>query len=124
MTNKRTVLIAEDDEQFRLLLERFLTPDYTVISAEDGEAALKLATENRPDVVLTDVLMPRMTGVDLLREMKKRPETRDIPVIILLATATVADIKAAQSLHADGILPKEDISRQAVVEALRQRLGE
>ena len=113
-TTPLTVLIAEDDDQFRVLVERLLIPDYRVVTAPNGEDAFALAKEEHPDVILTDVLMPKMTGVDLLRSIKDYPETKDIPVVILLATATNSDISAVESLNADGIIPKEEISRDAL----------
>jgi len=115
-TKKQSVLIAEDDEQFRILLRRFLESSYDVILTGDGEEALAVAREKQPAVILTDVLMPKKSGVELLRDLRADESTKNIPVVILLATAFPSDISAAESLHADGILPKEQINRQNLLE--------
>ena len=117
---KRTILIAEDDDQFRTLLTRFLEPHYQVLAANNGEDALAMARKESPAIVLTDVLMPKKSGVELLQELRENETTKDIPVIILLATAFPADIKAAQSLNASDILPKENVTRQTLLEIVEK----
>lgn len=121
-TPNPTVLIAEDDDQFRTLLTRFLQPHVTVLTAPNGEEALATAKEKHPSIVFTDVLMPKKSGVELLQELRNDEITKDIPVIILLATALPADIKAAQSLKADDILPKENVSRQALLDLIAKHV--
>ncbi|MDQ2870099.1 MAG: response regulator [Acidobacteriota bacterium] len=82
----RTVLIVDDDEGVRRLLALELEPyGLRVLEAGDGAEGVRLARVERPDVVLLDVLMPRMSGWDALRELKESPETRGIPVIVLSA---------------------------------------
>ncbi|MEP6768072.1 MAG: response regulator [Acidobacteriota bacterium] len=83
----RTVLIVDDDEGVRRLLSLELEPyGLRVLEAGDGAEGVRLAKVERPDVVLLDVLMPRMSGWDALRELKESPETRGIPVIVLSVT--------------------------------------
>lgn len=112
------VLIAEDDEQFRSLLERFLSPNYQVLTAGNGEEAFAIAKKENPDILLTDVIMPKKTGVELLSEMRKDDVTKNIPVVILLATAFKTDIDAARTLGAAAILPKEDVTIKSLQETI------
>jgi CheY-like chemotaxis protein len=78
------VLIAEDDEDIALILTRLLTrAGNTVLRAPDGAAALDLAAKHRPDVVLTDLGMPRMDGLDLTRAIRAHPDLADTPIVML-----------------------------------------
>lgn len=78
------VLIAEDDEDIALILTRLLKrAGHTVRHAPDGERALELAVAQRPDLVLTDLGMPRMDGFELTRAIREHPELRDTPVVML-----------------------------------------
>jgi CheY-like chemotaxis protein len=115
-----TILVAEDDDQFRKLMVRFVEGTYTVLEAENGEDAYTLAQTKKPDVIFTDILMPKMTGTELIRKLKENESTKNIPVIVLLATAYPSDIVAAQSLNVADILPKEDITRQILIEKIKK----
>ena len=78
------VLIAEDDEDIALILARLLKrAGHTVVHAPDGVAALELAETTRPDVVLTDLGMPRMNGLDLTRAIRAHADLADTPIIML-----------------------------------------
>lgn len=116
------ILIVEDDEQFQRLLRRFLEPEYDVATAGDGQEALKRIATDRPAVVLTDVVMPVMNGVELLRKIRGHPDTRELPVIVLLATASPEDVRVLRELAAFNILAKEEISRAALREKVAEQL--
>lgn len=78
------VLIAEDDEDIALILTRLLSrAGNTVLRAADGVAALDLAVRHRPDVVLTDLGMPRMDGLALTRALRAHPDLADTPIVML-----------------------------------------
>jgi CheY-like chemotaxis protein len=78
------VLIAEDDEDIALILTRLLKRvGYAVQHAPDGQRAFEVAVANRPDVVLTDLGMPRMDGLELTRAIREHPELRDTPIVML-----------------------------------------
>lgn len=86
----RIVLIAERDQTVRGLQEYFLgNAGFTVVFADDGEAALEHARETRPAVVVTEILIPKIDGLALCRRLGEDPATRDIPVIVfsILAAA-------------------------------------
>ena len=118
--NKIKILVVEDDEQFRTLLQRFLEPTCEVITATNGEEAIVLAKAELPDLVMTDILMPKKTGVELIRESRDDKTTTKIPIIILLATVYTQDLKAAQSFNPDSILPKEQITRKVLFDLIEK----
>jgi signal transduction histidine kinase/CheY-like chemotaxis protein len=81
------VLVVDDNADMRAYLSRLLTPLWTVRTTANGEEALAAVAESPPDVVLTDVMMPRVDGFELLRRLRNDPATRDIPVIMVTARA-------------------------------------
>ena len=84
---RRTILVADDNADMRAYVCRLLEPRYRVVSIEDGAAALERILAGPPDLVLADVMMPRLDGFGLVRELRRRPETTTIPVILLSARA-------------------------------------
>ncbi len=82
--NKGKILLAEDDDSMRRFLEVVLTRgNYEIFSAKDGLEALEIALANEINVVVTDAVMPNMTGYDLCRVLRQNPEKKHIPLIIL-----------------------------------------
>ena len=82
----KTILIADDEPDLRLLLQTTLEdPDCRILEASDGEAALHLIRQERPDVVILDRMMPKMTGFDVAHAVLADPATRHIPLILLTA---------------------------------------
>ena len=78
------ILIVDDSRLLRISNERALVrAGYHVISAEDGEAGLRLALEHKPDLVVLDMMLPRLSGPDVLRAIRSNPETASIPVMVL-----------------------------------------
>ena len=101
------VLIAEDSATQRELLHAMLeNAGYRVRSARDGVEALKLAGEMRPDLVVTDIVMPNKNGYELCRELKAQPALRGVPVILLTGLADPGDIIAGLQCGADGFIGK------------------
>ncbi|WP_458096341.1 ATP-binding protein [Roseomonas sp. WA12] len=82
-----TILLADDNADMRAYVERLLGRDHAIITAQDGEEAFALALAREPDLVLTDVMMPRLDGFGLLRRLRAEPALRAIPVIMLSARA-------------------------------------
>ncbi len=81
------VLLADDNADMRLYVRRLLTPRYRVIAVAEGAAALASARRDRPDLILSDVMMPRLGGFELLAAVRADPGLREIPVILLSARA-------------------------------------
>ncbi|HEY4868952.1 MAG TPA: response regulator [Candidatus Dormibacteraeota bacterium] len=93
------VLVAEDDDSLRRLLElRFMSYGYEVRSAADGVAALESIEGWTPDVGVLDVMMPRLSGLSVCREMRERPETAAVPIILLTARYFDEDIQQVMEL--------------------------
>ena len=92
------LLIAEDNADVCSLLERLFTrAGFTVLTAPDGLVALRMAVQRRPDVVLSDLDMPGMTGLQLCRAIRRDPVLRDIPLAILSGSLLPGDTRAAQA---------------------------
>ena len=82
----KRIHVVDDNEAFSELVEMVFNAEFEVLKAGDGEQGLKLAHEEKPDVILLDVMMPKISGVEMLRQLQSDMETRAIPVIILTAT--------------------------------------
>lgn len=81
------ILIADDNADMRQYISRLLTPQYQTEAVADGESAWQAALEHRPDLIVTDVMMPRLDGFGLLRRLRADPKTGDVPIIMLSARA-------------------------------------
>jgi DNA-binding response OmpR family regulator len=93
MNDIRRILVADDEPEVRTLVTLILEGEgYVVQTAGDGEEARNLVIETHPDLVLLDVMMPKMHGFDVLAALRADPTTSEIPVIILSARTTDADI--------------------------------
>jgi two-component system, chemotaxis family, response regulator PixH len=80
------ILVVDDMQaELELICQYLTTAGHTTVTASNGEEALHEARENRPDVIVTDWMMPVMGGLDLCRQLKKKPETADIPIIACTA---------------------------------------
>ena len=105
------ILLAEDDRILRKAGEVSLKKrGYEVISAVDGEDALAKARHHRPDLVLLDVMMPKMNGFEVLEALKAADDARDIPVIMLTNLAQPDDIKRAADAGAHSYLVKSNMN--------------
>lgn len=101
-TGKLTVLTIEDQQALRSMYRAILTSaGYEVLEAEDGEAGWQLAREGRPDLVLLDLRLPKLSGYEVLERIRADETTRDIPVVIFSAAGTPKDIQKGLELGAD-----------------------
>ncbi|MGY1777895.1 ATP-binding protein [Geodermatophilus sp. SYSU D00804] len=101
-----TVLVVDDNADMRAYLARLLSPSWTVRTAADGEAALRDVARVRPDVVLSDVMMPGLDGFGLLRALRADPATRAVPVVMLTARAGQEAAVEGFDAGVDDYLPK------------------
>jgi two-component system cell cycle response regulator DivK len=100
-TLQRTVLVIEDDPWTRTVTTALLAGEgYAVIEAKNGEEGLARAAEHRPDVVLLDLALPTMSGLDVLRALKRTPATSATPVLIVSAYASLMSEEDAQQAEA------------------------
>ena len=101
------VLIADDDRDILELVGfRLQTSGYDVLKAEDGEEALRVAAESTPDLVVLDVMMPKLDGYEVTRRLRAEEATARIPVILLTARVQEADIARGFEAGADDYLKK------------------
>ncbi len=118
------ILVAEDERDIRDLLVTFLEiGGFTTVAVPNGQEAVKQAVDRRPDLILLDVRMPRMDGLQACAALKAMPGIRDIPVIFLSAYATPQDVEKGLAAGAEKYLSKpiemEDLNRH-VADILRQ----
>jgi len=118
----KTILIVEDVELNRDLLVQLLEDDYRLIQAADGAAALELAVEARPDLILMDLSLPRVDGWEATRRLKADARTALIPVIVLSAHAMRGDEERARASGCDEFLTKP-IDEALLFEKLTRHLG-
>lgn len=101
------VLIADDELRLRKVIALYMSKcGYEIIEAGNGEAAVELAKEHKPDAVIMDVMMPAMTGLEATAALRKLPEFSDIPIILLTANASEDDIKAGLAAGATKYVTK------------------
>jgi DNA-binding response OmpR family regulator len=101
------VLVADDDRDILdLLAFRLGRAGYEVVSASDGEEALRLATERRPDLAVLDVMMPKLDGYEVTRRMRADETTKRIPVILLTARVQEHDVARGFEVGADDYMKK------------------
>jgi CheY-like chemotaxis protein len=101
------ILVVDDDPVIQKLLSvNFEMEGYEVVTAGDGVAGLEAVGTHRPDLVLLDVMMPRMDGVEVARRLKGDEATRSIPIILLSAKAQSADIESGLAAGADDYVTK------------------
>ena len=117
-----TVLVADDNADMRAYLKDLLSTRWTVAVAHDGVEALQIARERRPDVILTDVMMPNLDGFGLLRELRGDPEVRDIPVMMLSARAGEESRVEGFEAGADDYVVKPFTARELVARVQAQML--
>lgn len=119
------VLIAEDDEDIALILTRLLKrAANTVLRAPDGRAALEMAVKHKPDVVLTDLGMPRMDGLELTRAIRGHPQLSDTPIAMLSGHLHPGDTEPfAAGVCAVLLKPCPNDKLRAVVQDLAERGG-
>jgi two-component system, OmpR family, alkaline phosphatase synthesis response regulator PhoP len=112
MKNAR-ILLIEDDKFLRRACEVSLKKrGFTVFTASDGEAGLQQARLNSPDIILLDLLMPKLTGIETLEALKKDDQMHHIPVVILSNSSVEADVQRAKDLGSIGYLVKASLSLQ------------
>jgi two-component system, cell cycle response regulator DivK len=104
---KTVILVVEDNERNRKLVRTILEfRGYEVVECEDGESCLPLAKQHRPALVLMDIQLPSMNGVDALKLLRADEQTRDIPVIAVTASVTPSERERVVGAGFNGYVPK------------------
>ena len=121
--DKKKILIADDEAGIRLTLGKTLDKDYVVLEATNGEEAVEIAKGQKPDLILMDLIMPKMDGYTACSEIKADQATRGIPVVILTAVGHELNKKYAVEMGAEGYVTKP-ISSQELIDAITPLLAE
>jgi DNA-binding response OmpR family regulator len=103
----KKILVVDDEKPIYAYLQRKLTKlGYTTLTAEDGEEAIEKAFTNLPDIILIDVKLPKLNGIEVCKRLKSDDRTRNIPIIILSAKAQSSEIKKGLEAGADKYMCK------------------
>lgn len=119
------ILLVEDDNSLREIYSIRLTAEgYEIVLAGDGEEALATAVRERPDLVISDVMMPKISGFDMLDILRSTPETKDIKVIMMTALSSEDQRQRGENLGADRYLVKSQVGIEDVVNVVHEVLGD
>ena len=119
------ILLVEDDKSLREIYGvRLLAEGYDIVSAGDGEEALAMAIKERPNLIISDVMMPKISGFDMLDILRSTTETRGIKVIMMTALSSEDQRKRGESLGADRYLVKSQVGIEDVVKTVHDVLGD
>lgn len=118
-------MLVEDDNNLREIYEaRLVAEGYEIVSARDGEEALALAVKEKPDLIIADVMMPKISGFDMLDILRGTPETKNAKVIVMTALSQAEDKTRADKLGADRYLVKSQVTLEDVAKVARDVLAE
>lgn len=121
----KTILFIEDESALQKTFGEILRQEgYKMISASDGEIGLKLAKGEKPDLILLDLILPKIHGFDVLKTLKENEETKKIPVIVLTNLEEMGDVEKVLELGATTYLVKASYSLEEVVQKIKKALGD
>lgn len=121
--DKKKILIADDEPNIRSLVSRMLGKDYIVIEATNGEEAIDIAKRQEPDLILMDLMMPKMDGYAACSSIKTDQATKGIPVVMLTGVTHELNKSFAREMGADGYLSKP-FNTDELLRQVKQILGE
>jgi len=121
---KKKILIVEDDKNLNTLMTAALEDEkFDILTAEDGKVGLKIARDQLPDLILLDLEMPGMKGLEVLKELRAYEKTRNIKVIILTNIADVSSVEGAMESSVFTYLTKSDWELEDIVKKVRETLS-
>lgn len=120
--NKK-ILVVEDDPMISSMYKtKFEADGFTILSAEDGLIGLETAKKEKPDIIMLDVILPRLDGFSVLEELKKDPGTKNIPVIMLTNLGTEEDKAKGEKLGALNYFVKASLTPGQISEQIKKAL--
>ncbi len=119
--DKKKILIADDEQSIRLLVRRLLSQNYIVLEASDGEEAIDIARREKPDLILMDIMMPKVDGYTACYQIKKDQATKAIPVVMLTGVGHELNKKLSFEVGAKGYITKP-FSLQDLLDVIRPLL--
>ncbi|MDD3006636.1 MAG: response regulator [Candidatus Pacebacteria bacterium] len=120
----KKILVIEDEATLQnAMVEVLEQSGYEAISALDGELGFALATKELPDLILLDIILPKMDGFEVLKGLKANPQTENIPIIILTNLGDVSSVQQALELGANSYLVKADFHLDDVIQKVERTLA-
>ncbi len=125
MVNKKIVVVLVEDDKFlaNIYKTKFEMEGFTIYVAEDGEAGLAAVKKKKPDIVLLDILLPKLDGFTVLEQLKKNDSTKKIPVILLTNLGQKDDVDRGQDLGAADYLIKAHFKPSETVDRVKKILA-
>ena len=122
--SKKIILVVEDEEPIQLVLRDVLKVEgYAVLEAENGIEGLELALKEHPDLILLDILMPKMDGLEMLKKLREDEWGRKVPIIVLTNLSDNEDISKAMEGDIFEYFVKTDIKINEVIARIREKIG-
>ena len=119
------IMVVEDDASLREIYSIRITAEgYDVVSAGDGEEALAVAVREKPDLILSDVMMPKISGFDMLDILRSTPETASMKVVMMTALSADDQRERGERLGADRYLVKSQVGIEDVINTIHEVLGD
>ena len=123
MSQKKILLIEDNEFNRKIVRDLLARQPYDLLEAHDGEAGVAAARRDRPDVIVMDVQLPKLSGLDATRAIRADPDTAKIPIIVVTSFALSGDDKKAMDAGASAYLAKPYSPRQ-LLEAIKKWLGD
>lgn len=124
-TQKPKILYIEDDQGLAIIYSaRFKAEGFDVRHCADGESALQTGRELKPDLIILDLMMPAMSGFDVLDLLRNTPETASAKIVVMSALSQPEDIEKTRALGADDFIIKSQVTIDDVIARIRALLGE
>jgi DNA-binding response OmpR family regulator len=122
---RKKILFIEDESALQKTFGDFLEKEgFELISALDGETGLKLAEKEIPDLILLDLILPKMEGTEVLKKLRENPKTKDIPVIVLTNVDDFEKLEKTLELGVKAYLVKTDFTLEEVLQKIKEELKE
>lgn len=121
----KKILVIDDDQFFPKTLEAALPQGkYTLLTAEDGEVGLEMLQKEKPDLIILDLMMPKLDGTSFLKKLKESPELHKAPILVSSNLSSVKKISDVMALGAVGYVIKSDESMQSIVQDIERIVAE
>ncbi len=117
----KKVLVIEDDKFLRKVIKKKLSDEgYDVVEAIDGEKGVKMAKEKKPDIILLDLVLPEMTGFEVLKKLKEKEPISKIPIIILSNLSNAEEVRKGMSMGAASYLVKSNFHPSEIIKKMEE----
>lgn len=120
ITRKKILLVEDEETTYKVLSAILKEGGFEVLHTAEGGVALQLAGKEKPDLILLDIIIPGLSGLDVLATLKKNPETKSIPVVILSQLSDQDSISRAITLGAMGYLVKSEYQLKDILEKVKE----